>query len=205
MTFTRFTNPDEMSLRDDGRTVEGRIVPYDETTTVIDWHPTSGKVERFRERFMPASFVSAVQLAGRRGNAGFISLNLEHNESIREGRIGYAQTLSEKDDGAYCTFRLYERDDLHLVQSMLRESHTGLSVKFADIRPPIVTGDLVSHVQVAIEHVAATPMPAYKTAGILVMRDDADVDGLAAQMDAGRPHLDEVRRWLDEMKGARNA
>lgn len=200
MTFTRITGPDEFSLRDDGRTVEGRIVPYSDVTTVVDWHPVSGKVEQFREQFLPASFVSAVQLAERRGNAGFISLNLEHNESIREGRIGYATTLTEKDDGAYATFRLYERDDIRQVQSMLRESHTGLSVKFADIRAPHIRGDLVSHVQVAIEHVAATPIPAYANAGILALRDGVEDDGLVTQMDAGRPNLDAVRQWLAEMR-----
>lgn len=203
MSFVRHIgNPDVLELQDDGRTVEGLIVPYESITEVIDIHPVTNKLEKFRECFMRESFMHAIQIAERRGNAGFISLNLEHNEHIRDGRIGYAKTIEERDDGAHAAFRLYESDDLPKVQSMLRESHTGLSIKFADLRPPKWIDGVVRHVQVALEHVAATPIPAYPEARILALRSDDEGDQLIAQLDEARPHLDETRQWLDEMRKA---
>jgi len=200
MTFKRVFGTDVMSIRDDGRTIDGRIVPYGDIAQVVDIHPVSGKIEKFPEQFLPNSFTNAVQYATRRGNAGFISLNFDHDEANFYARIGYATELIEQEDGAYATFRLYEGRDLEKVQSMLRESHTGLSCKFADIKPPKMLEDVVSHVQVILEHVAATPIPAFQRAEILAMRGSDQDDQTISQMDVERPHLDEVRAWLESMK-----
>jgi hypothetical protein len=199
MTFKRIFGEDVMSIRDDGRTIEGRIVPYDEIAHVVDIHPIRGKLERYPEQFLAHSFSNAVQYAQRRGNAGFISLNLEHNETI-ESRIGYAAELDERDDGVYAIFRLYEGRDIEKHRSMLRESHTGLSVKFADVKPPKMLEDVVSHVQVILEHVAATPLPAYASAEILAMRGSDNDDQVTTQMEITRPNLENVREWLASMR-----
>lgn len=192
---------DVMAIRDDGRTVEGRIVPYADVTEVVDIHPQTGKLAKYREQFLPNSFTHAVQYARSRGNAGFIHLNLEHVEEL-SARIGYAKSLDERDDGVYASFRLYASRDLEKVQSMLEESHTGLSVKFADVRPIRMVDDIVSHVQVALVHVAATPQPAYRNAKVLAMRGADDDDTQISQVDMPTPNLDDVRQWLASMKGA---
>ena len=128
-----------------------------------------------------------------------VSLNLEHNETI-ESRIGYAAELDERDDGVYAIFRLYEGRDIEKHRSMLRESHTGLSVKFADVKPPKMLEDVVSHVQVILEHVAATPLPAYASAEILAMRGSDNDDQVTTQMEITRPNLENVREWLASMR-----
>lgn len=197
MTFKRHFGPDVMHMRDDGRTIEGRIVPYGEVAEVVDIHPVANRLMRYREQFLERSFTRTIQYAQRRGNAGFIALNFDHDEANFYARIGYATELDEKDDGVYATFRLYEGKDLEKVQSMLRESHSGLSVKFADIKEPKLIDDVVSHVQVALEHVAATPLPTYEGASILAMRSE---DQLAVQLTTDTPNLNEVKAWLAEMR-----
>lgn len=192
---------DVMSVRDDGRTVEGRIVPYGEIADVVDIHPETGKLAKYREQFLPHSFTHAVQYSRARGNAGFIHLNLEHDETM-QARIGYAKELDERDDGVYGIFRLYQSRDLEKTQSMLGESHTGLSVKFADVRPVKILNDVVSHVQVALMNVAATPQPAYRNAKVMALRGADDDDTEMAQLDLATPNLDDVRAWLASMKGA---
>src|SRR5262245_8998907 len=114
-----------LSFRDDGRTVDGRIVPFGEVAEVTDRDPTTGELVRYRERFLPGCTEYVRQQAAKRAGPSWIGLNLEHDGRLG-ARIGFATALEERDDGAHATFRLYESDDLAKVRSMLEESHTGL-------------------------------------------------------------------------------
>jgi hypothetical protein len=164
-------------------------VPYGQVAEVVERDPDTGEVSRYPEQFLRHSCMKLVQVCSRRGNAAFISLVLDHAED-RDSQIGYARALSSEDDGCYATFKLYEGKDLEKHVSMLRESHSGLSVKFADLRPPKLIDGVVSRVQVAIEHVAATPVPTYAGASIHTVRA---MDGTEL---AGTPQLDDVRAFL---------
>lgn len=197
-TITRFIGTEKLMLRDDGRTVEGRIVPYGEVAEVLEQDSDTGEVMRYREQFLPGSCVRMAQGFGKRGNASPIAFCLEHDESLRDGQIGYCKSLTSEDDGAYATFRLYEDAQLTKWQSMLRESHTGLSVMFADIRPPKVIDGVISRVQVFIRHVAATTIPQYEGAAITAMRSAEEI-----QLH-GTPELDRVKLMLEELKGTAN-
>jgi len=194
VSLERFIGADRLHVRDDGRTVEGCIVPYGQVAEVVERDPDTGEVSRYPEQFLRHSCMKLAQVCSRRGNAAFISLVLDHDES-RDAEIGYARSLTSEDDGAYATFRLYESRDLEKHVSMLRESHTGLSVKFADLRPPKLLDGVVSRVQVGIEHVAATPIPTYAGAGILSVRA---MDGTELR---DTPQLDGVRAFLASIKG----
>lgn len=191
---TRFIGSDRLHLRDDGRTIEGCIVPYGEVAEVVERDPESGDLNRYREQFLKGSFARMAQGVSRRGNASFIKFVLDHDDQSFDAWVGHAVNLRSEDDGAYAAFRLYEGKDLEKVRSMLAESHSGLSVNFADIRPPKLIDGVVSHVQVVINHVAATPVPTYAGAGITSMRS---TDG--TQVD-GTPHLNDVRAFLASMK-----
>ncbi len=182
-----------LHLRDDGRTVEGRIVPYNEPADIAEIGK-DGSIVRYREQFLPRSCMAMAQAIAKRGNAAFMALLLEHEEHDLDAKIGYATELRDERDGAYATFRLYESRDMDKVQSMLRESHTGLSVHFGDTRPPKLVDDVVSRVQVHIDHVAATPTPCYAGAGITAMRSEI------VPVEVGTPHLDEIQAWLTEIR-----
>lgn len=197
MTISRFIGSDKLHLRDDGRTIEGCIVPYGEVAEVVERNPQSGELSRYKEQFLKGSCARMAQGVKRRGNAAFIKLLLDHDEDNFSSWVGHALDLRSEDDGAYATFRLYDGNDLPKVRSMLQESHTGLSINFGDVRPPKLIDGIVSRVQVAIDHVAATPVPVYANAGITSMRS---IDG--TQVD-GTPNLNSVRSLLLELKSSR--
>ncbi len=175
-THIRSITTDQLSLRDDGRTVEGKILPYNEPAQVVDIHPVTGQRQRFIEVHLPRAIARQLQLIGDvlRGRPNYIRLNLDHGEDLPR-QIGFARSLSEADDGAYATFGLYDRPDLPLIQSMLRESHDGLSVEFAD-HGSYVEGDTVYRRSIEIRAVAATPLNTFPTAKVLALREDSGDD-----------------------------
>lgn len=178
----------QFALRDDGRTLDGLIVPYGEVAHVVEVDD-AGDVIRFEEQFLPHSLANMAQgFKARSGKGMQCPLVLDHDESM-ETTVGFATMIESRDDGAYGTFRLYDAANIVKIRSMLKESHTGLSVKFRDIREPKLIDGVVSRVQVFIRHVAATPTPTYANAAIGSIRSNEVVE-------SPRPALDDVRAWL---------
>ena len=186
----------EWHERGDGRTIVGRMVPYNEVAEITERHKETGEIVTFREQFLPKSCMGMVQAAEQRGgNAGWIKLRIEHTDDFQSW-VGYADSLRDASDGGYATFRLYESMDLDKVRSILKETHHGLSVNFGARATPLMLDGVVSHRQIHVEHVAATPVPCYSGAKILAMRDGID----DAVSEIGTPHLDSVRAMLDEIR-----
>lgn len=181
----------------DGRTVEGMIVPYGQPTEVVERSDT-GELIRYTEQFLPHSCLAMAQAVQRRGNAAFIAFLMDHAEHDFNAKIGYASTLESREDGAWATFRLYRSGNLEKVVSMLEESHKGLSVHFGDRKAPKVIDGIVSRVQVQIDHVAATPTPAYVGAGITGFRSVEEMQLVAAPT----PFLNEITEWLSTIRKA---
>jgi phage head maturation protease len=188
----------DFSLRDDGRTLTGRIVPYNEVADIAEID-NEGNLARYREQFLPHSLAAMVQgFIARGGDASkrsncFVPLLIDHRDNF-DSMIGQAVELTDADDGAYATFRLYDDDRMTKIRSVLSESHTGLSVMFRDTRPPKMVNGIVSRVQVHIAHVAATATPAYATAGIDSIRSTEPV--------YETPRLQSVKEWLAEQRAS---
>lgn len=182
----------EFELRDDGRTLEGRIVPYDEIATVVEFDAEANAMVRYQETFAKHSLAAMAQGFAARGgkfaNGQFIPLLIDHNDKF-DNMIGHAVSLDDRDDGAYAAFRLYEDSRIQKIRSVLKESHTGLSVSFRDVRAPKIINDVVHRVQVFVAHVAATPSPTYQGAGILAMRSSDEMEPIT-------PLLNGVKEWL---------
>jgi HK97 family phage prohead protease len=195
----------DFSLRDDGRTLHGRIVPYGEVADIVEIDETTNAPVRYREQFLPHSLAAMVQgFRARGGDASkrsncFVPLLIDHRDNF-DSMIGQAVELTDENDGAYATFRLYDDDRMTKIRSVLTESHTGLSVMFRDTRAPKLVDGVISRVQVHIAHVAATATPAYSLAGIDSIR--------SSEMPiVETPRLSTVRAWLDEQRqlmGANN-
>ena len=181
----------EFELRDDGRTLTGRLVPYGEVATVVDVDEATNELVRYQEQFLPHSLAAMAQGFAARGGR-FLPLLIDHNDTF-DNMIGHATELRDEDDGAYASFRLYDSANIIKVRSVLTESHTGLSIAFKDTRAPKLIGDVVSRVQVHVGHVAATPCPAYVGAGIESLRNESNdlVDN---------PILSSVKAWLEEQR-----
>lgn len=180
----------DFQLRDDGRTLDGVIVPYNEPADVIDIDEESGELVRYREQFLSHSLANmASGFKARSGKGMNVPLLIDHQETM-ERMVGYATMIESRDDGAHATFRLYDDSNIVKIRSILSESHTGLSVKFRDIREPKLIDGIVSRVQVFVAHVAATPMPAYAGAAIGSIRSNGEL------VTAPTPALTDVREWL---------
>lgn len=179
----------DLEIRDvDGKpTVAGRIVPIGEPTRIVE--PGAS----YREQFLPGCSLRVRQQAARLGHCRWVGLKLDHSDTL-DHRIGYATTLEERSDGLYATFGLYQSAELDKVRSMLRESHTGLSIEFSDAADPVTDGDLVSRRQIHLHGVAATPIPAYAGAVITAVRDVADADDGTPRLDVALRELAELRR-----------
>lgn len=194
-----FIRSAEFELRDDGRTLSGRIVPYGEVASIVERDEATSELLRYREQFLPHSFAAMAQ--GFRARGGdrsqrsnmFVPLLIDHSDRF-DDMIGHAVELNDEDDGAYATFRLYDDERITKIRSVLSESHTGLSVSFRDIRPPKDIGGVISRVQVGINHVAATPRPAYANARIESLRNDGENTVLDT------PRLNDVREWLQSQR-----
>lgn len=182
-----FALEDGFSLRDDGRSIYGRIVPFNVAAHVIERN-AQGEIEEYDEAFLPTSFNTMIRHGQDRGNFGWIGLNLDHDE---KDRVGYARSVEVKDDGAYAEFKLYKSKDLELHRSMLEESHTGLSVEFMDMADPREVDGVRMRTQVYVKGVAATPQPCYADAGVLAMREDGN-----AVPQIVTPTLDEINEFL---------
>ena len=193
---TRFIPCDGFNLRDDGRSLEGMIVPYDQVANVVEQDPETNKLVRYQEQFLRGSLAAMAQGFKARGLLD-IPLLLGHADEFH-ARIGFATNLESTDEGAIAAFRIYDDSNLVKIQSMLRESHTGLSIAFKDTRQPKLIDGVVSRVQVFVGHVAATPTPTYAGAGITAIRSQEDTQ------EAPRPLLDSVRAWLAEQNRESN-
>ncbi len=176
-----------LHVRDDGRTVEGRFLPFNEVARVAD-----PGVSPYDEAFEPGCLTRLCQVAAQRGNAGFIGLDLDHSEAF-DHRIGFAREIEQRADGGYAVFALYgpEGERLDKVRSMLEESHTGLSVNFSDVVNPRLVDGVTWRRQINVKSVAATPMPSYVGAKILSLRSQ-DEEAPPVQT----PAFDEIREWL---------
>lgn len=177
---------------EDGRTVEGRVIPFNEVATIIERDEATGQLVKYQEQFLPGCCSRLEQESKRGTHLRWVKYLLGHDESKLEREIGHMRSIEQRDDGAYAIFRLFDCDDLRKVRSMLQESYRGLSVAFASKNPQTIDG-VVSHRSIMLAHVAATPAPAYVSAGITAMRGDGPVD-------LGTPLLDEAREWLEAIK-----
>jgi phage head maturation protease len=190
MNKQSFIRSAEFQLRDDGRTLDGCIVPYGEPVDIVEMDD-NGDLVRYREQFLLHSLANMAQgFKARSGKGMNVPLLLDHDESSMERMVGFATDLESRDDGAYATFRLYDDANIVKVRSILSESHTGLSIKFRDIREPKLVDGIVSRVQVYVAHVAATPVPAYAGAVVGSIRSNGE------PVIAPTPSLDEVKAWL---------
>jgi HK97 family phage prohead protease len=195
-----FVRAAEFSIRDDGRTLDGCLVPYGQVADVVELDDDTQQLVRYQEQFLPHSLAAMAQgfqaRGGKTASSHFIPLLIDHNDKF-DNMIGHAVELRDEDDGAYGSFRLYDSADIVKIRSVLTESHTGLSVAFRDVRAPKMVDGIISRVQVFVGHVAATPVPAYQGAGITALRSAEPVDELI------HPKLDDVKAWLAEQTRAK--
>lgn len=143
----------------DGRTVSGRIVPYNTPTNL--W----GNVF---ERFKPGSLTKTVRERG-----GGVELRLTHGG----GPIGRAVEWEDRDDGMHAVFRVSDIQRGNEALTLLRDKVLhAFSIGFIPVsnRTQILEEEkrvTYERGEVKLDHVALVSHPAYKAARVLAVRE----------------------------------
>lgn len=166
----------------DRRTIFGRVVPYGEIAVFTDH---DGRTKR--ERFVRGSLAEQAKAWHR------VTLTFEHLQGFAN-TIGYGRSLEESDDGAYASFRLYERD-ADKAREMLEESHRGLSLEFLAINDRLAADGVIDRQRVWVERVSMVPDAAYAGAEVLAIRERQHAPAAPPT-----PYLDSVLADLDALR-----
>jgi HK97 family phage prohead protease len=158
----------------DGRTINVRVVPFNEVADVAD--PPDFKP--YKEQFMPGAFARNVPHAHR------IRLRSDHaalddnggRKSGTAGIVGTGKTLTETDGGYEGEFQFLDTPDAMTARELvLNGGYDGVSAEFLPIKSAWVDG--VKQRQVAhLDSVALATGPAYSSAAILSLREEQIVD-----------------------------
>jgi HK97 family phage prohead protease len=147
----------------DGRTLEMRVVPFDEVGTAAD----PPDFRPYREQFMPGAFGNQVRAANR------ILLNFEHEQGLA-GVVGHGVALREAADGYYGTFRIHETQDGEKALTLLREKviEHG-SIEFLALRSVRTRDGVVQRVKAHLDKLSLTRRnPVYKKTAVLGLREE---------------------------------
>lgn len=150
----------------DGRTLEMRVVPFDEIGVAAD----PPKFEPYREQFMPGAFANQERAANR------ILLNFEHIQGL-QGVIGHGVSLRQAADGYYGTFRIHETPDGEKALTLLREKviEHG-SVEFLALRSVRTRDGVVQRVKAHLDKLSLTRRdPVYTKTAVLGLREQPEV------------------------------
>jgi phage head maturation protease len=187
--------------------VEGLVVPYNAPTDIVE--PRDDGFVRYREQFAAGSMARAAAAPNR------VMLQFTHSDQLGH-QIGYGLSFRDSDAGCVGNFQLY-RQDRDKVMEMLQTSHRGLSLTFVSLRPfggLERDGELVTREAVHVRAVAAVNDPAYADAGVVAVRQQAELaaavqeelerkrsemtDLLQFLLDSGRELSEAQRAWATE-------
>jgi HK97 family phage prohead protease len=141
--------PSELTLGD-GRTLQGRCVPYGVAAPVAD----PGETYR-RELFVRGTFARAVRAAQR------VFVNFEHRLGMMD-TFGAGRELEERDDGLWGIFDVWDGPVGDHALTMHRAGALGFfSVGFVPIGRGRRDGDLVVRTHCHLDHVGLVREAAY--------------------------------------------
>lgn len=180
----------------DVNTAEGRVtglvVPYERPTPIMELR--DGAVIQYEEQFAYGSMDRAAKAPNR------LAFQFTHSDQLGH-QIGYGVSFRDSRELSGCVgeFQLY-RAERDRVMEMLQTSHRGLSVTFASLRPVgglERDGELVTREVVHTRAVAAVNDPAYADAGVLAVRQQAELAAeVAAEAEKKRGEMTELLQYL---------
>ena len=163
----------------DGWTLYGLAVPYDRETLVSD-----DGVSYYRERFQPGCFARDVVKGGR-----WVNLMVGHDGDEGDRYLGRCVAIHEDTQGLWPSFRI---DRNHPQAEAARAGELqgwSVSARVYRTRREVVAGQpVLTREACGLSHVAATAVPQYEGAGVLVARDHVVVNG-----GSSTPRLDALK------------
>jgi phage head maturation protease len=155
-----------------------------------------GEVIEYEEQFAFGSMERAAKAPNR------LMFQFTHSEQL-DHQIGYGVSFRDSQEMAGCVgeFQLYRAERDRVVE-MLETSHRGLSVTFASLRPQgglERSGELVTREVVHCRAVAAVNDPAYADAGVLAVRQSAELAAeMAAEAERKRTEMADLLQYLTD-------
>ena len=146
----------------DGRTLEMRVVPFDEVGVAAD----PPDFRPYREQFMPGAFGNQERAANR------VLLNFEHIQGL-QGVVGHGVSLRQASDGYYGTFRIHETPDGEKALMLLREKviEHG-SIEFLPLKSVRTRDGVVQRVRAHLDKLSLTRRnPVYTKTAVLGLRE----------------------------------
>jgi hypothetical protein len=154
MTIEIRTSPIALELREDGRTLAGRVMPYN----------VEARIGSYTETFRPGAFSDAVP-------AQVPLLAVHDREQLP---IGRALTLTDGPTGLDAELRVSKTTLGDEVLELVRDgAATGLSVGFQPVEDAWnATRSRVERIRARLVEISITAFPAYADARILAVRQE---------------------------------
>lgn len=174
----------------DGRTVDVRIVPYDETATSNDGHGGVPRGVPYKEQWMPGVFSAQAKAANR------VLANFEHQPGIA-GVIGHGVTLIERQDGFYGSFKLHETADGDKALMLVKEgvlSGVSLEVPAQSVKSVRSASGVVQRVKGHLTGIALCRRGAYPSSVVLAVRTPDILDEAEMPVDMDPELIERCRR-----------
>lgn len=146
----------------DGRTIDVRIVPYNEVATVDDGRGP------YQEEFVRGAFDDQLVASHRLK----VWLNFQHQQSI-DAIVGRGVALHEEDDGLYGTFRAFEDSGGEKALTLIREGLLdSVSLEFKAKKSIRTAAGVVRRAKAHLSAVALCRLGAYAGAQVLALREE---------------------------------
>jgi len=161
----------------DERTLDVRVVPFDEVATVAD----PPDFQPYKEQFMPGVFSHQEKAANRiLLRVGFGHDMLDPTGSPQGatrkpgfvGVIGHGQQLVGREDGYHARFKMHNNTEADTARELISDGVlTGVSAEFYPGRNIRSREGVIQRVRANLDSVLLTHSPAYSKAQVLAMRE----------------------------------
>ncbi len=160
----------------DDRTIDVRVVPFNEVAVVAD--PPDFK--QYKEQFMPRVFDRQERAANRiLLRVGFGHDGLDANGYRKpgfSGVVGHGMELLNRDDGYLARFKMHPGAEADTARELVRDDVlTGVSAEFVPIKDRRTGDGILQRVKAHLDSVLLTYKPAYTKAQVLAMREEREV------------------------------
>ena len=157
----------------DDRTIEVRVVPFDEIATVSD----PPDFRPYREQFMPLVFDRNERAPNRVFlRAGFGHDGLTQNGERKPGLggvVGHGRELLSRDDGYIAWFKMHAGNEADTARELVADKVlTGVSAEFVPLKNNRTKDGILQRVKAHLDSVLLTYQPAYSKSQVLAMREE---------------------------------
>jgi phage head maturation protease len=157
----------------DDRTIDVRVVPFDEIATVAD----PPDFRPYKEQWMPGVFSHQENAANRvylRVGSGHdqIDTNGDRKPGLI-GVVGHGQTLISREDGYHARFKMHTGTEADTARELVSDGVlTGVSAEFFEKKNIRGRDGVLRRYKADLDSVLLTPTPAYSKAQVLAMREE---------------------------------